>query len=463
MNATSSRNNAVIWTVASTNFAAPFMFSGIGVTLPTMARELAMGGAALGLFENLYLGTAAALMLPCGRLGDAGDKNSLFTAGVAVFAAATLALAFLPSVPAFLFVRTVQGAAVAMLTATNMAILTENVPRERLGGAIGLSIGAVYAGLSTGPFVAGLITTAIGWRWVYVLSAAVSVGALVFAWRCLPRAWRRPRLVFDWPGTLTSAAGVVLLVVGSGLAADSRLGWVLAGAGAAGLAGFVMVELRVASPLVPVIALRRNPVLLRALAVQLLTYAGAMGTSFLFSIYLQETRGWSASEAGRLLMVSPVLMALLAPLGGRLADRVRPQFVATVGVVFICAGTVAAFLVPGSGSLVFIVTTLVTHGVGFALFSSPNMAVIMSSAPPERTAMASALAAQMRTMGMVMAMMLITFFLARHVGEAGLGEDTRQGLLTAMRLSLGAISLLALWALLTTLPDLRDRSRRSAS
>ena len=349
----------------------------------------------------------------------------------------------------------------ALVTATNMAILTENVPRERLGGAIGLSIGAVYVGLSAGPFVAGVITTGLGWRWVYVLSAAVTTVAVVLAGRSLPRAWRRPRLVFDWPGALTSTAGVVLLVVGSSLAAGSTLGWVLAGAGAALLVVFVAVELRVGSPLVPVDDLRRNPVLLRALVIQLLTYAGAMGTSFLFSIYLQEARGWTASEAGRLIMVSPVLMALLAPVGGRLADRVRPQLVATVGVVLICAGTITAFLVPGSGSLVLLVVSLAAHGVGFAFFSSPNMAVIMRTAPPERTAMASALAAQMRTLGMVVAMMLITFFLARHVGEAGLGEGTREGLRTAMRLSLGSISLLALWALFTSLPDLRAEASRS--
>ena len=461
MTAAAPRKTAVVWTVAFTNFAVPFMFSGVGVTLPSMGRELAMSGGALGLFENLYLGTAAALMLPCGRLGDAGDKNTLFTIGVAIFGATTLALAFLPSVAAFLLVRTAQGAAVALVTATNMAILTENVPRERLGGAIGLSIGAVYVGLSAGPFVAGVITTGLGWRWVYVLSAAVTTVAVVLAGRSLPRAWRQPRLVFDWPGALTSTAGVVLLVVGSSLAAGSTLGWVLAGAGAALLVVFVAVELRVGSPLVPVDDLRRNPVLLRALVIQLLTYAGAMGTSFLFSIYLQEARGWTASEAGRLIMVSPVLMALLAPVGGRLADRVRPQLVATVGVVLICAGTIAAFLVPGSGSLVLLVVSLAAHGVGFAFFSSPNMAVIMRTAPPERTAMASALAAQMRTLGMVVAMMLITFFLARHVGEAGLGEGTREGLRTAMRLSLGSISLLALWALFTSLPDLRAEASRS--
>jgi MFS family permease len=453
------RSVAVIWTVIFSNFATPFMFSGVGVALPSVARELAMSGADVGLFENLYLGTATALVLPFGRLGDAGDKNSLFTGALALFGATTLALAFLSSVPLFLLVRTLQGVSIALVTATNMAILTENVPRERLGGAIGLSIGAVYVGLSAGPFLGGVITTALGWRWVFALSALVTGGALVLAWRALPRRWRTPRLEFDWPGTLTSVAGLGLLVVGSGLAARSVAGWVLAGAGVASLAVFAIVELRASSPLVPVRALRGNPELLRAFVVQFLTYAGGMGTAFLFSLHLQVARGWTAGEAGRLLMLSPVLMACLAPVGGRLADRIRPQLVAAVGVVFVCAGTVAAWTAAGADSLVPVVASLVAHGVGFALFSSPNMAVIMRTAPAERTSVASALAAQMRSLGMVFAMMVITYFLARHVGEAGLGPDAGAGLRAAMRLSLGVISVLAAWSLTTSLRDLRSASR----
>ena len=136
--------------MAFTNFAMPFMFAGVGVALPAIGREMAMSGAALGLFETLYLGTATALMLPAGRISDAGDKNSLFTLGVALFTATTLALAVLPSVPLLLTFRVLQGVCVALVAATNMAILTENVPRERLGRAMGLNIGAVYVGLAAG-------------------------------------------------------------------------------------------------------------------------------------------------------------------------------------------------------------------------------------------------------------------------------------------------------------------------
>ena len=200
-------------------------------------------------------------------------------------------------------------------------------------------------------------------------------------------------------------------------------------------------------------SLRENPALGRTLGLQYLTYAGAFGTSFLFSLYLQEARGWTASEAGRLLMISPILMALLTPFSGRLTDRMRPQLLAALGVTLIVVGTVAAALLRANGPLALIVASLALHGVGFALFSTPNMTLIMGGAPRARTSMASALAAQMRTLGMVSSMTLITVFLAILLGTAGLGDHSLAGFLAAMRGSLAAISGLALVALVMAWRD----------
>ncbi len=450
---------AIVSTIAFTNFAMPLMFSGVGVTLPSMGRELAMSGAVLGLFETLYLGTAAALMLPAGRLGDAGDKNSFFVMGIAGFALATLGLGLAPTAFLMLVCRVAQGVAAAFIAATNMAILVQSVPRERLGRAMGLNIGAVYVGLSAGPFVAGTLTTAVGWRWMYATSALVALAATVLALRTLPRSWHRPKFVFDWPGALVGAGGLVLLIASSATIGNTPIAWGLAAFGAAALLLFVRIEKKSPSPLVSLDILTQRPVLLRALTVQLLTYAGGFGTSFLFSLYLQEALGWSAGEAGQMLMISPVLMACLAPVAGRLADRVRPQLLAALGVTLIFAGTVAAWLVPTTDSLTLLIASLLAHGVGFAFFSSPNMTVIMSSTPPERTSMASALAAQMRTLGMVFTMMLITVFLGMELGSEGLNaQNALSGLLSAMRWALGAISILSLLALLTAW---RDRSTQT--
>ena len=100
-----------------------------------------------------------------------------------------------------------------------------------------------------------------------------------------------------------------------------------------------------------------------------------------------------------------------------MADRVRPQFLAAIGVSLIFGGTLAAWQVPGQDSLPLLVASLMMHGIGFAFFSSPNMKIIMSNIPRQRTGMASALSAQMRSLGMVCSMMLITVFLSIHLGS----------------------------------------------
>ena len=140
-------------------------------------------------------------------------------------------------------------------------------------------------------------------------------------------------------------------------------------------------------------------------------------------------------------------------MSGRLTDRMRPQLLAAMGVSLIVAGTFAAALVDADGPLALIVASLALHGVGFALFSTPNMTVIMAGAPRERTAMASALAAQMRTLGMVSSMTLITLFLAVFLGTAALGAESLPAFVRAMRLALAAISVLSVVALVTAWRD----------
>jgi MFS family permease len=289
---------------------------------------------------------------------------------------------------------------------------------------------------------------------MFVISGLLSMVATAMASITLRRRWVRPRLQFDWPGALTSATGLVLLVVGSATVAESPLGWGLAAGGLVLLLVFVRIERTAASPLLSLVTLAGRPVLLRALTVQFLTYAGAMGTSLLFSLYLQVTRGWTAREAGLLLVISPVLMASLAPAAGRAADRMRPQLLAAVGVSLIFAGTVAAWLVAATSSMALIVFSLVTHGLGFATFSSPNMTVIMGNAPRERTAMASALAALMRSLGMVSALMLITGFMSAKLGPAGVSAPhAAAGLEDTMWGALGVISLLSLASLVMAWRD----------
>jgi MFS family permease len=440
--------------MALSNFVTPFMGTGVVVTLPSMGRELAMSGTTVGLFEMAYLGAMAAFVLPAGQLADSGDKRSFFVLGMAVFALSTLGLAVTPNVEVAVLLRVAQGLAAAFVTATNMALLRESVHPNKFGLAIGINIAAVYVGMSAGPFVAGVLTTTAGWRSTYLISSAMAAGVTALALLVVRPRWTRPRGALDRIGTLLSTSALTLLLVGSTRVSNTSVGWFAVVAGLALFVVFVRQQSRVASPLLPVRLLAEHPVLTRALLIQLLTYAGGIGTTFLFTLYLQEARGWTAAETGALLMISPVLMAALAPVAGHLADRGRPQRVALLGVALIFVGTATAWAVGLSPSVPLVVGALVAHGVGFALFSSPNMTIVMTAVPPHHTAMGSALASSMRTLGMVVSMLLITVFLSLSLGDEGFETaSATDGVLTTLRWSTSALLVLSVLALMTASRD----------
>lgn len=433
---------SIVYILSLSQFSAPFMFSGVGITLPVIGNELQASGVQLGLIEIIYLGAASAFLLPIGRYADLTDRNRIFKIGLLIYAITTLILGFLSSIPLFIALRFIQGCAAALVMATNMAILTENVPKEKLGKAIGINIGAVYLGLSAGPFIAGWITTQFGWRWVFHITFVPLVVSYLLIQFMLESGWKWPKITFDWLGTLLISITVFLLIAGSATIGESVLGYFLSAIGVVVGVLFFIIEKRLPHPLIDLKSIRQNTTFSFALAVQLLMYAGAFGISFLFSIYLQINKGLTPQAAGQILVVSPVVMALFAPICGRLADTFSPKLLATFGLGFSLISTLAAIGVDEVTTIPYLIGVLVFQGFSFALFSSPNMAIIMSSVTPKEYGLASALSAKMRSFGMVVSMMIITIFMSLFVGQHMINTHPAEYLLV-MRSSFIAFSAFA--------------------
>src|SRR5881394_1517943 len=126
--------------IAASQFAPPFMFSGVAVALPALGADLHAGATALSLVETLFLAASVALLLPAGRLGDAADKVALFKVGMVAFALTSILTGFATSMPALLALRVVQGIASAAVQAAGPAIVADAVPPERRGKAFGITI-----------------------------------------------------------------------------------------------------------------------------------------------------------------------------------------------------------------------------------------------------------------------------------------------------------------------------------
>src|SRR3954468_3784042 len=368
------RQSLLVPAIAASQFAGPFMISGVAVALPALGADLNAGATALSLVETLFLAASVALLLPAGRLGDAADKVALFKLGMVAFAAASIATGLATSMPALLALRFVQGVASAAVGASGPAIIADAVPPERRGKAFGIIIGAIYAGLTLGPICAGFLVDHWGWRSVFLVGGAAVLVLLLPTHLMLRASWRRPApRAVHWPSAALVTAGMLALVGGAATLREGPAGWGAIALGLVFLATFVVLQPRLEVPLLNTVLLVQNRVLAYALLVQTLLYCNAFGTVFLLSLYLQSVLGYSSHVAGEVLAVGTLLMAVIAPATGALADRTRPALIASTGVaIVLAAAALATFLREGS-SIVIVALVLAIQGVGFAFFSSPNI------------------------------------------------------------------------------------------
>jgi MFS family permease len=414
-------------TLAGSQFVPPFMISGVAVALPVIGTDLGAGATSLGLVETLFLAGSVAMLLPAGRLADASDKATLYKLGLLAFGVTSLLVGLVFSMPLILLLRFLQGATSALIAVAAPALLADIVPPERRGRAYGGMIASIYAGLTLGPIAAGLLIDIWGWRAVFLAGGAALVAVYGVTQLVLKSAWRRPAPgSVHVPSTVLMTAAMLLIVLGT---ASLRVGPLGYGAIAAGLIVavlFVLLQRRVEQPLLKVDVLMRNTVLHNALLVQCLLYTNAFCSVFLLSIYMQVTLGHSAKLSGQILAVGTVLMAAVAPLAGVLADRYRPGIIATNGVAVVIVAALMATWLDAESSLLHVALMLAVQGVGFALFSSPNMAIVMNSVPADRASIASALTAKSRSLGMLAGMAIAAALISLQLGNDPVDRDPQR-------------------------------------
>ena len=444
------RRFGLILFIAVSQFTGTIMHSMVGVTLPAMGHELGASGVELGLVDTVFVGVSAAFLVPIGRLADATDRTILFKYAMLALVALTAAIGLQQSMSMVIGVRLLQGIAAAVVTATGIAIVADIAPPGQTGRMIGLAMGATYAGLASGPYFAGLIATHLDWRFVFLAGAVLPLASWALAQANLTGSWRAPRTSINIANSVLLAAAVGTLMLG--VAWFGRAGY---GAGlmAAGLVlggVFVLVEIRSANPLLKLAEIAANRRLGRALCLQLLIYCGTVGTSFLLSLYLQVIQGRSPEAAGGLLIISPIVMAIPAPAAGRLSDKVRPDIPVAAGTTLILCSVVMGALLRADSGNALVIALLIAQGLGFALFSGPNIAIVMAAAPTGERGLASALTAEMRSIGMMVSMSFATVILSVRLGTAAVA-DRPEAYMSAMTTAFTVFSVLTALGVLVSL------------
>jgi EmrB/QacA subfamily drug resistance transporter len=399
------------------------MLSSVTIALPTIGREFAADAVVLSWVATSYILAAAVSLVPFGRLADIHGRKKVHLWGMAVFTTTSALAGFAGSAEALIVLRVFQGFGISMVFATGIAILTSVFPAAERGRVLGITVAAVYSGLSCGPFVGGWLTEHLSWRSIFLINAALGAPVIgLILWK-LKGEWAGARgEPFDLRGALIYAVAVCATMYGiSRLPDPSGAGLIAAGLCAA--AAFAWWELRVPHPVFEVRLFRENRVFAFSCAAALVHYSATFGVTFLMSLYLQYLRGLSPQQAGLVLIAQPVMMAMFSPLAGRLSDRVEPRVIASLGMGITALGLVLLAGATAKSGLGLIIACLMTLGFGFALFSSPNMNAIMGAVDKRHYGIASGSVGTMRLLGQMLSMGIVTLLLAVFVGREALGPE----------------------------------------
>jgi len=436
MSAQVSRS-ATLLVVCAAHFLMPFMMSAVGVALPAIGREFDATALQLGLVETTYVLSASIFLLAMGRLGDIYGRRRIFQYGIVLFTLAGGSISLAWSIESLLAMRFLQGMGGAMVMATTLAIVVSVFPKEERGKALGISVASVYAGISCGPFLGGLLVTELGWRWIFYLCVPLGTATFLITLAKLRGDWADAKgEPFDWRGSAIYAAALLLLTGGASNLNHGPWAWGASAVGLIGIGLFLVVEARTPYPILNVALLRDNRVFALSNLAALFNYAATFGVTFFLSLYLQYVKGMTAREAGLVLIIQPLMQTVLSPWCGSLADRYPAARVATIGMALCAAGLAVAATLGANTSIFVVAAMLALLGTGFALFSSPNVSVIMGSVEPRYLGIASGLNSSMRTLGMMTSMGIITVIFSMFMAGQPVNPATLPEFLLSMRTTL---------------------------
>ncbi|UCC80196.1 MAG: MFS transporter, partial [Candidatus Zixiibacteriota bacterium] len=368
-NRTTKRAALIVATLSS--FIGPFMGSSVNVALPSIGADFSMGAVLLGWVNTTYLLAAATLVIPFGRLGDIYGRKKIYMWGVLIFTFSSVLIANSNSAGTIILYRVFQGFGASMIFATGMPILISAYPVGERGKALGISVAAVYLGLSFGPFFGGIITQHLSWRYIFWLNLPLGLILLAVIFFMLKGDWAEARgAKFDLGGSIILAASLFATMYGF-TNLPEIYAFFLVAAGLLGISFFVIFELRTENPVVDINLFRYNAVFAFSNLAALINYAATFAVGFLLSLYLQRLKGLSPQEAGLVLVCQPVIQAVLSPLAGRLSDKTEPRTVASSGMGMTFIGLVLLFFLNSDSSITYIIACLIVLGFGFAFFSSP--------------------------------------------------------------------------------------------
>jgi EmrB/QacA subfamily drug resistance transporter len=401
-----TEDNRRWWTLGAMCFAL-FMImldnTVVNVALPSIQKDLGATLSGLEWTVNAYTLTFAVLLVTGGRLGDIFGRRRMFLFGVVVFAVSSAAIGLAPDEGWLVAGRAIQGVGAAFMMPATLSIITNAFPPEERGKAIGTWAGVSALALAIGPVVGGALAEYVSWRAIFFLNLPVAVGAVVvtlFATKESRDETTRHRV--DIPGIAALSVALTALVLA--LVEGNAWGWgspeiiALFALSAGSFVAFALLEPRVREPMVD-FRFFRSKTFLGANVVAFIVTFSMLATFFFIALYMQNILGYSAVEAGVRFLPSTLMIVLIAPLAGRLTDRVGARPLMVAGLSLATLSLLLQTRIDVDTGYELLLPAFILLGIGMALVMSPMSTAAMNAVTPDKAGVASGILSMSRMVG----------------------------------------------------------------
>ncbi|MBS5949149.1 MAG: MFS transporter [Clostridium sp.] len=406
------------WTILLVILPMTFMTtldsSIVNVALPTMAKELGTTMAGIEWVVTSYLITICALILLFGRFGDVIGKSRVFRFGIAVFTIGSLLCGLSNTLVMLIISRIIQAIGAAAAMATNQGIITETFPPSERGRALGLTGTAVALGTMVGPTLGGLIVSVAPWEFIFLINIPIGIIVYIAVIKTLSFRKSEDKVPFDIKGTILFMLAIVLLFCSINF--GQSIGFtnpIIVGAlilSVLFLIIFIKVEDKIKAPMLD-ISIFKNKLFSLSIFCGFTSFISIGAINIILPFYLQDVLKLGPSVAGLMMTVSPIVLAVVAPVSGYLSDKIGSEKISALGLSIMTLGIFSLMLFKESTPLVIVGILIGSVSLGSGIFQSPNNSLIMSTVDKSKLGVAGSINGLIRNLGMTTGIALSTSLL----------------------------------------------------
>ena len=439
-----SKDLLVIVIAALTQFTTSFIGSMIQVAIPLISKDLSLTIEFANWITIAYMIALIAVSIPLSRVISQYGVKRFTIYGVIVLIVGLLMSAFAPDIYFLLVSRVIQGISVSILLISIYMFIVNQISEEHVGSALGIVGSCGYIGMTSAPTISGFIVYYLSWRPLFIIVVLVFIIELILLFRLDGEYKTEPRPI-NLRGSLYYIGIMVLFILGLNKVTTLE-GCLLLIVSFIGLIAFIKVEANVPNKIYNFNLFRDFKYLVGNYAA-LVTYFITFISTYILNFHLQYVLGFDSRIAGLILLSTPLVMVLISPVGGKLADKEGgTRFAGIAMLILFCVMFALCFvdLLP----LYALVIVMVVQGIGHGLFSPLNNKFVLTSVDNEDLADASSMLTTSKELGKSVSLAIYNVICLIIIGNQPINASTVPGLISSSHVIMNIAALMSLSAVI---------------